>query len=167
MAAKKLTQEDQMVAELEQDLEKTMDKIKATAIATKDLTGTISGNWPGNPAQRTGSYYITLHKMNMKAGEVALLGSFPEGFVYERADVHGLEAPNEAVQIKLTLEDCGELGIFHINKGKTFAAQISESDVYSGVHAEKKKVYLQTENATPTQGRILITFVGYQIEPWR
>ena len=135
MAAKKVTQEEKVMA----DLEKELSKIALDPKPTKDLTGTLSGNWPGNPAQRTGSYYINLHKMDMKAGEMALLGAFPEGFVYERADVHGLEETDAIFQVELTMESGGSLGIFHINPNTTQAGRLAESDVYAGTHAEKKK----------------------------
>jgi hypothetical protein len=138
----------------------------------KDLTEATNGLWPGNTPHRVGSYYCNLHKLNLKAGEVGLLCAMPEGFVFERVDVHGLELASDNVQIELELQDLplqesGSMGIFHMDKETTSVKKIADSNVYPGQYASKKQVYLKSVHDIPDKGRLLISFIGYQIEPWR
>lgn len=139
---------------------------------TKDLTKAVSGLWPGNTPHRVGSYYCSLQKLELKGGEAGILCAMPEGFVFERVDVHGLEAATEDVQIELELQkdpllERASMGIFHMDKGTTSVRQIAENTVYPGLHVSKKQVYLRSGYDIPDKGRLLISFIGYQIEPWR
>ena len=133
----------------------------------QDITDVTNGLWPGNPPNRVGSYYCNLHKMNLKAGEKGLFCALPEGFVLERADVHGIEVPDNDLQINIQLEGMGSVGIFHQKKDQLMVKQIAESQVFPGEHVGHTNVYIRAEKDIPDKGRILISFVGYQIETWR
>ena len=77
-----------------------------------DLTGEITGQWPGNTSHRTGHFYFNLNKLTLSEGQKALIGSTAENFVFERADIHGIEAPETTTDIELLLEDGDNLGRF-------------------------------------------------------
>ncbi len=167
MPAKKQNVEITEIPGHSRSSEEVKEVVEEPKAATKDLTSAATGIWPGNTPHRVGSYYCNLHKLNLKAGEAGLLCAMPEGFVFERVDVHGLEQASEDIQIELELQDNGSMGIFHMDKETEVIRQIAESNVYPGQYASKKQVYLKSDHDIPDKGRLLISFIGYQIEPWR
>lgn len=157
----------EVVEELPESLEETTKENLEPEANVKDITEAARGIWPGNTPHRVGSYYFDLHKLGLKAGETGLFCALPEGFVYERLDVHGIESPNAPLKIELKLDNKESMGLFHQKQGELAVNQVSESDVHPGTYSGKKKIFIRSENDMPDKGRILVSFVGYQIESWR
>ena len=136
----------------------------------KDLTESIIGRWPGNPSQRQGSFSINLKRLNLKNGEVGMLGYFPEGFVFERVDMHSFSSFDKDLNIEFligtkTPETLLEVFYMSTSTGKT-SRQIKNSPK-SGCCVGNQNIYLKMMSDIPNDGRILVTFVGYMIETWR
>lgn len=142
----------------------TMDK-------PKDLSGIFTGLWPGNPSQRTGNFFINLAMLDLKEGQTGVIGYFPPNFVFERVDVH-LIASNDDKHLKFSVYvgrnfPACELGTFEIAADLSDVIRKKSNTLEPGICVGNKNIYLYADSPIPDEGRILITFVGYQIEPWR
>ncbi len=145
-------------------------KIRETQKPVVDLTGEISGQWPGNTPHRVGHFYFNLDKLTLSEGQKALIGSTAENFVFERVDAHGIEAPNVTTDIEIMLDDGDSMGRFVMEESSKLVKRVRNdkpTGVMAGSFMSKKKIFLQMNNPPVEKGRIVVNFVGYLIEPWR
>ena len=160
-------------AEKAVEAEEQPDKIEAESkkvMPVVDLTSDITGQWPGNTPHRIGHFYFNLNKLTLSQGQKALIGSTAENFVFERADIHGIEAPETTTDIELLLEDGDNLGRFVMEESSKNVKRVREDDLWQiqpGTFMSKKRIFLKLNNQPAQKGRIVINFVGYLIEPWR
>ncbi len=135
-----------------------------------DLTHAVNGLWPGNPPNRSGNFYFDLNRLELKPGQTGLLGNLCENFVFERVDVHMIRPADSGFSLELLLDDQQWLDGFNIEP-ESLKTQRSEpaklGRVQPGTFLGKQRVYLTVNDELPKQGRMVINFVGYLIEPWR
>ncbi len=141
-----------------------------------DLTRTVNGLWPGNPPNRTGNFYFDLNRLALEPGQIGLLGSLCENFVFERVDVHMISEADSEICLEVLAdypEEPVSLDSFlvpgqcrQVSRGKNGEALQAEK-VQAGTFMGRKRAWLKFHNELPKQGRIVINFVGYLIEPWR
>ena len=140
-----------------------------------DLTNSVTSLWPGNPPIRIGSFYFDLNRLDVAAGEPGLLGNLCENFVFERVDLHLLSVPDADWSFDIELSDTRFLAGFHgdgldnevICHGMSCEGHIHINTVLPGTLLSNKRVYLRPDSPVPTNGRMLLSFIGYLIEPWR
>lgn len=157
------------------DEQVTMETIDGPAVCRDpdsqptDLTGTVNGLWPGNPPNRSGNFYFDLNRLDLQPGQMGLLGNLCENFVFERVDVHLIRPAEKSFNLELLLNAVDQLGVFRINPEKPMVQRLETSMrfISPGVFMGKEKVYLKVKDELPKQGRMVINFVGYLIEPWR
>lgn len=140
-----------------------------------DLTSVVNGLWPGNPPMRIGSFYFDLNRLALAPGQAGLLGNLCENFIFERVDLHLLSPPDDDWGFDIELLDTTFLGGFHgygaLNEvhwhGANDEALSQLMSVEPGTGLSKERVYLRPQYPLPKQGRMLLSFLGYLIEPWR
>ena len=140
-----------------------------------DLTSVVNGLWPGNPPLRIGSFYFDLNRLALEPKRAGLLGSLCENFIFERVDLHLLSPPDDDWSFDIELFDTTFLGGFHgygaLNEvhwhGANDEALSQLMSVDPGTGLSKERVYLRPRCPLPKQGRMLLSFLGYLIEPWR
>lgn len=141
-----------------------------------DLTGAIQGLWPGNPPNRSGNFYFDLNRLELAIGQTGLLGNLCENFVFERVDVHMIRPAECDFSMDILYEvneSCvNTLDSFKVNKNSRSVVRATREKLYAGqpscgTYMGKQKVYLRLNDELPKQGRLVINFVGYLIEPWR
>ena len=140
-----------------------------------DLTNSVTSLWPGNPPVRIGSFYFDLNRLDMAVNEPGLLGTLCENFIFERVDLHLLSVPDADWSFDIELADSSFLGGFHGNgainevicHGMSDEWHVHISTILPGTCLSKKGVYLRSNCSVPTNGRMLLSFIGYLIEPWR
>ena len=140
-----------------------------------DLTNSVTSLWPGNPPIRIGSFYFDLNRLDVADGQPGLLGNLCENFVFDRVDLHLLSVPDADWSFDIELSDSRFLGGFHGNgainevicHGMSDEWHIHISTILPGTCLSNKRVYLRPNCSVPTNGRMLLSFIGYLIEPWR
>ena len=140
-----------------------------------DLTNSVTSLWPGNPPIRIGSFYFDLNRLDVAAGEPGLLGNLCENFVFERVDLHLLSVPDADWSFDIELSDTRFLGGFHgdgldnevICHGMSCEGHIHINTILPGTCLSNQRVYLRPDSPVPEHGRMLLSFIGYLIEPWR
>lgn len=140
-----------------------------------DLTNSVTSLWPGNPPIRIGSFYFDLNRLDVVTDESGLLGNLCENFVFERVDLHLLFVPDSDWNFDIELADNRFLSGFHGNgaKKEVFCHGMSDeyhthsSTVLPGTCLSNERVYLRPNCSVPANGRMLLSFIGYLIEPWR
>ena len=142
-------------------------EVSVAALPVVDITDVPIDSWPGNTPHRVGSYYFNLNRIKLQTSQSGLLGRSQDYFVFERADVHGIESPDVDLDIELLLNNTDSLGRFTITQGETIAERETDSTVKAGSYQSKQDIYLKLHGAKPEKGRVLVNLVGYLIEPWR
>ena len=132
-----------------------------------DITDLAIASWPGNTPHRVGSYFFNLNKMKLQKDQSGLLGNFQDYFIFERADLHCIETTDRNLDIEILMDNKESLGRFTINAGESSVSRQSESEIPSGSRVSKENIYLRLHSDKPETGRLLISMVGYLIEPWR
>ena len=132
-----------------------------------DITDLAIASWPGNTPHRVGSYFFNLSKMKLQKDQSGLLGNFQDYFIFERADLHCIEPTDINLDIEILMDNKESLGRFNINNGEFIVSRQSESEIPSGSRVSRKDIYLRLHSVKPEKGRLLISMVGYLIEPWR
>lgn len=132
-----------------------------------DITDLAIVSWPGNTPHRVGSYYFNLNKMNLQQNQSGLLGNFQDYFIFERADLHCIEPTDTDLDIEILMDNKESLGRFTISQGQHSVNRQSESEVHSGTPVSREDIFLRLHSSKPEKGRLLISMVGYLIEPWR
>ncbi len=152
--------------------------VESAPVKQADLSGKVTGLWPGNPPHRSGNFYFDLNRLELAPGQIGLIGSLAENFVFERVDVHLIREADSNICLEV-LADYPEapksLDTFmvpsnskHVSRGmNSDALQAEKEKVEAGTFLGRKRAYLRFHNAPPTTGRMVINFVGYLIEPWR
>ena len=141
--------------------------------ADADLTHVLSGLWPGNPPHRAGSWYIDLKRLALEAGQTGLIGTVAANFVFERVDVHCLSPANTPLKLEIltdadTVEGQKEsMALFLVSEGNVVRDPDYSNKHLTGCYLGGNPVYCRVLDPVPTTGRIVITMVGYLIEPWR
>ena len=141
--------------------------VEGVTLPPVDITDLSIASWPGNTPHRVGSYFFNLNKMNLQKDQSGLLGSFQDYFIFERADLHCIEPTNADLDIEILMNNKESLGRFNINSGELTVSRQSESEIPSGSRVSRKDIYLRLHSDKPEKGRLLISMVGYLIEPWR
>ena len=150
--------------------------VEPVPIKPADLTGKVNGLWPGNPPHRSGNFYFDLKRLELEPGQIGLIGSLADNFVFERVDVHLIREADSDICLEVLADypdDPANLDTFmvpsnskHVSRGMNGDALQAEK-VEAGTFLGRKRAYLRFHNAPPTTGRMVINFVGYLIEPWR
>ena len=152
------------------------ENTEPAALPVADLTGKVTGLWPGNPPNRSGNFYFDLNRLELEAGQMGLLGSLCENFVFERVDVHLIseaesdfcleilaDYPTEPVSLDTFVVPAQSKQVSRVMNGEALQAE----KMLAGTFMGRKRAWLKFHNALPKQGRIVINFIGYLIEPWR
>ena len=141
--------------------------VEAVNLPPVDITNLAIASWPGNPPHRVGSYFFNLNKMNLKKDQSGLLGNFEDYFIFERADLHCIELTDADLDIEILMDNKESLGRFTIKNGGFAVSRQSESEIPSGSRVSREDIYLRLHSNKPKKGRLLMSLVGYLIEPWR
>ena len=141
--------------------------VEAVDLPPVDITDLAIASWPGNTPHRVGSYFFNLRKMKLQKYQSGLLGNFQDYFIFERADLHCIEPTDTDLDIEILMGNKESLGRFTINSGEFTVRRQSESEILSGSRVSREDIYLRLHNDKPEKGRLLISMVGYLIEPWR
>lgn len=150
----------------------TAEKLEPVVLAdihkpVKDIVGISPGIWPGNTAHRIGSYYLSLRTLDLEQGQTGKFSSLPEFWVFERADIHGLEPPDRELKLEIILGNSGTVGTFVIPEGKNHSLCKHRQSGLAGSYLGNQDILLKLHSDPPKEGRIVINFCGYLIEPWR
>lgn len=142
----------------------------AEVLPEANLTYAVNGLWPGNPPNRSGNFYFDLNRLELQPGQIGLLGNLCENFVFERVDVHMISPAEHELELEILQDGKQTMDRFLVS-GNSLKTERSHDPelwrVQSGTFLGKKPVYLKLYDECPKQGRMVINFVGYLIEPWR
>ena len=141
--------------------------VEGVAFPPVDITDLAIVNWPGNTPHRVGSFFFNLSKMKLETNQSGLLGNFQDYFIFERADLHCIEPTDTYLDIEILMDNKESLGRFTITQGWYSVNRQSESEIHSGRRVSREDIYLRLHSNKPKKGRLLISMVGYLIEPWR
>ncbi|PJE79283.1 hypothetical protein CI610_01748 [invertebrate metagenome] len=148
-------------------------KVDLSQSPIKDIQGITPGLWPNNPLHRIGSYYLNLQTVHLQEGEIGKFSNLPEYWVFERLDVHGLNPPDQDMELEVLIGGNGNgeptetVGTFFIPKGKTCSVCRTRQETLTGRYIGSRDIYLKMHRKPAKEGRIVINFSGYLIEPWR
>lgn len=146
------------------------DVTVAEVLPEADLTHLVNGLWPGNPPNRSGNFYFDLNRLELQPEQIGLLGNLCENFVFERVDVHMIRPAEHEFELEILQYDKQTMERFLVS-GNAQKTERSHDPVLwrvqPGTFLGKQPVYLKLHDECPKQGRMVINFVGYLIEPWR
>ena len=137
------------------------------AIPVVDLSLLSNEHWPANYIFRKSSIYLNIEEITLATDQSARLLQTPEGFVLERIDIAVIKPAVVDLSLKFVVES-GDISQFAIDAGSSMVERKETDGLQAGYYLPETWINLVNLGDKPEgEGRLVMSFIGYLIEPWR
>ena len=141
--------------------------IVVEAIPVVDLSLLSNEHWPANYIFRKSSIYLNIEEITLATDQSARLLQTPEGFVLERIDIAVIKPAVVDLSLKFVVES-GDISQFAIDAGSSMVERKETDGLQAGYYLPETWINLVNLGDKPEgEGRLVMSFIGYLIEPWR